>query len=1168
MLAPTLIVGLGGVGSDIVGRVCVQTSPEQKKRVKFVSIDTDVNDLRNLQDNIPEMTTIQTSAPYTVGEYLDKNPLARDTWFPTHPVLNPKTPTEGAGQVRAISRLAFDTALKEGRMRPLEKAIEDLYTLNGEAVQQALRVIVVSSLAGGTGSGVILPAAMYIRNFLEKRLKRSACVMRGFLLLPDIFYSGKSPEEINNLGCNGYAAMRELDAFMRRTDAEKDSTMFREMTLLMPDSVTGEYVNYKNSPFNFCFLFGAQNTADQDLRSFEEYKEQAANIVYAQAVSALSGRSNSNEDNTILTLCSGNGHNRFCGAGSSRILYPQKDVVRYLADQWALKGMGEQWLAIDDAYQIYCRRQEQLQERDPSITIQSIDEFYMEMVEKQAESNAFMGQIYTSCTEPERENAGVRVGRWKKYIGRLGQEIDKAGENCMPFQQVLRQVETAAEVLRKSSGEDTEKNRDEYHGQAERLFPEAHSNSIASASAIINNLLLLDGDLTGTSDDRHLEFWLRDRKGNFINPAALRYFLYGLKADLSVTIEKTRNTLKLAKEKELEDLIDDPDTPDMRESIREFEVTRKFLVKVFRDNNQVELLIEIISRYAGNMTTYFEENLRLLVLQQLLRQVNKMVNALHMFFDSLRTCLEKTARERDALEKKYNNGEGHAMYYVCADEVCLRAMAKEMTYAGGSMNGPMSAVIFRAVKQSSLDLGEITSKGFLEIYNTDIMNFWEKAVLDKYGAKLETNVVDALMNEAAYYHPDALTMESKLLYCRDKLEVTAKLAEPFIEKPMGEVRHPIAVCCYSTKLVGKYPDFITRTLSDEGGIAEEGISENEIIFYHALYGIRATDLAQFSPAVDKPTFKRRAGAYFAAYHKRVEGLGPLLSKNTEITPHLDRNWHLAKYMPDLNDDVYVEKIKSVYRAMVWGLVAGLIKFNMAEQLYVPESNDNRDFIVPRRAGDMAGKENPCDKLSELLDALAVNPPQVQRILHSLEVQINNELRDRKRFGETRLARRLKWHNPELFQCDSSTNCLRISEFDDETDASIFDLLYWVKHSTPVDDYSVTNMNLLRDAILELLEYYVSHFVEDSAYYRACSMVMVDQLQQFVDNMLLENTEPSRQLPKNRILDDTVGMVTNALSRRFREDYQIESKELENEILRVEQAVKRIRDGQKKNPFAG
>ena len=127
MLAPTLIVGLGGTGCKVVAKVAQRTSEEQRKRVRFVCIDTDVNDLRKLREANPMIKTIQTSAPYSVGEYLNNNTFARDTWFPTHHILNGKTPTEGAGQVRAISRLAFDTCISEGAMKPLEKCIDIVF---------------------------------------------------------------------------------------------------------------------------------------------------------------------------------------------------------------------------------------------------------------------------------------------------------------------------------------------------------------------------------------------------------------------------------------------------------------------------------------------------------------------------------------------------------------------------------------------------------------------------------------------------------------------------------------------------------------------------------------------------------------------------------------------------------------------------------------------------------------------------------------------------------------------------------------------------------------------------------------------------------------------------------------------------------------------------------
>ena len=72
-----------------------------------------------------------------MGEYLEIDKDSRDTWFPVNRILNGKALTEGAGQVRAVSRLALNTAIQQGRMAPLNEAIEDLYKLNGQSIQQS-----------------------------------------------------------------------------------------------------------------------------------------------------------------------------------------------------------------------------------------------------------------------------------------------------------------------------------------------------------------------------------------------------------------------------------------------------------------------------------------------------------------------------------------------------------------------------------------------------------------------------------------------------------------------------------------------------------------------------------------------------------------------------------------------------------------------------------------------------------------------------------------------------------------------------------------------------------------------------------------------------------------------------------------------------------------------
>ena len=117
MNAPTLIVGLGGKGSDVALRVSQMVSEEERRRIGFAVFDTDVNELRKIKEKNSFVHTIQTSTKLSVGEYLDIDTHARDTWFPVNAILNSKTLTEGAGQVRAVSRMAFEIGRASCRER-------------------------------------------------------------------------------------------------------------------------------------------------------------------------------------------------------------------------------------------------------------------------------------------------------------------------------------------------------------------------------------------------------------------------------------------------------------------------------------------------------------------------------------------------------------------------------------------------------------------------------------------------------------------------------------------------------------------------------------------------------------------------------------------------------------------------------------------------------------------------------------------------------------------------------------------------------------------------------------------------------------------------------------------------------------------------------------------
>ena len=146
--APTLFIGVGGTGCDIIKRVAEMCRPGETENISFVCLDTNVNDLNDVANGKTKIYWIETSNTQTVGSYLDYDEEARKKWFPKNAVMYDKTVSEGAGQVRAISRLALNSTIKTGKIRPLYDSIDDLFRKTGKEMKQAMRVVIASTSSG------------------------------------------------------------------------------------------------------------------------------------------------------------------------------------------------------------------------------------------------------------------------------------------------------------------------------------------------------------------------------------------------------------------------------------------------------------------------------------------------------------------------------------------------------------------------------------------------------------------------------------------------------------------------------------------------------------------------------------------------------------------------------------------------------------------------------------------------------------------------------------------------------------------------------------------------------------------------------------------------------------------------------------------------------------
>jgi hypothetical protein len=240
-LRPTLFVALGGTGKEVVLRLrrrilqndwgggqgtSLRVSDIGRFPIaSFIYFDTDTTEaidtsrsLRN--DPMARATAFKDSEKLQkrvdVRHYMDEldaHPLIRE-WLPEGDLASINT-DKGAGQVRAISRLLFFEEFSRFTqlVRDQGKAVLNNIGRQGDLAQLSvdiepeLRVVVIASSAGGTGSGSFIDVGLAIKAIQDPKPAQVDLI----LLLPGGF-RGNNLQRVN---ANSFAALMELEHVMR-----------------------------------------------------------------------------------------------------------------------------------------------------------------------------------------------------------------------------------------------------------------------------------------------------------------------------------------------------------------------------------------------------------------------------------------------------------------------------------------------------------------------------------------------------------------------------------------------------------------------------------------------------------------------------------------------------------------------------------------------------------------------------------------------------------------------------------------------------------------------------------------------------------------------------------------------------------------------------------------
>jgi hypothetical protein len=238
MAVPSVIIGLGGFGCQVVAELKTQLI-----KSNFGRLPEEVRLL--VVDTVPDRGT--AAHVLSGGEYCSLNadlyPFINEvaegqhpevaSWFATAHYFKtlPRAGLEmqeGAIRSRQLARLAFFREITKKSRSPVYLQIREAIRSCLQAGDpELLQVLMVTSLAGGTGSGILLDIAYLVRAIAAEEFGRLGISLQGYIVFPHAFLGtvpGLSTTPLTH--ARVFAVLRELSRFQVRLDGEDGYPMY------------------------------------------------------------------------------------------------------------------------------------------------------------------------------------------------------------------------------------------------------------------------------------------------------------------------------------------------------------------------------------------------------------------------------------------------------------------------------------------------------------------------------------------------------------------------------------------------------------------------------------------------------------------------------------------------------------------------------------------------------------------------------------------------------------------------------------------------------------------------------------------------------------------------------------------------------------------------------
>lgn len=783
-MTQTVLIGLGGTGSRVVNNVA-KTLRKNNVAINDGVVTCAVMDT-NQADNVlvgksgTMIPVIPTCDDKTIDEYLNLYANKRaGGWCPYSRAFGAESMIDGASEIRVKSRLAFMDTMESGRIFELQNAIEKVFH-NKPGTPEKIRVMLVTSLSGGTGSGMFLQVALWLRKFFEER--NCMATIRGIFLLPDIFV--RSVPNIRENGrkklyhyANAYAAIRELNAINK---VIKGNYVPDQPIII--DGLFDSRKPNKKPVFDNAFFIDDVDASGAAFNSIGAYEEMVAQIVYMQLYAPMHSELSSVEDNLFRAFES-NPEPVFGSCGTAKAEYPVEDVVEYCALRASRDSIAEGWHRIDAEIDAMIE-EEKNAEKDGIVLNKRVsrrDEFIRLFDEKANKSGAEIGlsdrlfvTIKNDAFNEKREAVAdgeeapvVLTCKIEAFMNLVEEEIlktvtadggcDKVTKACsdLPDAELPENFPDDIVEILKGIREKEEK-------VVEKVVRTFDENAKDFADAIVRSLVPLDMSTINKNNEKSLYglFVKKDLNGGdyYVHPVAAKYLLY----KLSKAIEIRQNTL--APDSRRAKALKGDDTVSFDNlKTRKIETREEYWSQLglFTSKSEIQHFIRRYKEYNIKNKTlcmdYEKESLSQKVFKELSERIKRLIEEMEKLFKDFPKLSEKITEEISDNVKRNEDNLTKTLFVLAKQkhkEAKYSSLGIELNGRNDDLNKDVITSVygkFCAQYRPNIEENrEYVDKSIITTFHNKLVNTFEKLIAKECKDDVDLDIISAIKQESDY----------------------------------------------------------------------------------------------------------------------------------------------------------------------------------------------------------------------------------------------------------------------------------------------------------------------------------------------------------------------------------------------------------------------------------